>query len=149
MDGSKFTQKSIQAVGRLQSLAEEYGTQEICEEHLLYALLTQDDSLILKLVERMEINKEYYVNRVLSEIEKKPKVSGGEPYVGEHLRRALNAAEGIAKQMGDEYVSVEHLMLSMIEHPSAEMKDILKEFGITKILNFNNHTIFGKEYGFY
>jgi ATP-dependent Clp protease ATP-binding subunit ClpB len=132
MDGSKFTQKSIQAVGRLQSLAEEYGNQEICEEHLLYALLTQDDSLILKLVERMEINKEYYVNRVLSEIEKKPKVSGGEPYVGEHLRRALNAAEGIAKQMGDEYVSVEHLMLSMIEHPSAEMKDILKEFGITK-----------------
>ena len=132
MDGSKFTQKSIQAIGSLQSLAEEYGNQEICEEHLLYALLTQDDSLILKLVERMEINKEYYVNRVLSEIEKKPKVSGGEPYVGEHLRRALNASEGIARQMGDEYVSVEHLMLAMIEHPSAEMRDILKEFGITK-----------------
>ena len=95
MDGSKFTQKSIQAVGRLESLAEEYGNQEICEEHLLYALLTQEDSLILKLIERMEINKEYYVNRVLTEIEKRPKVSGAEPYVGEHLRRALNASEGI------------------------------------------------------
>ena len=132
MDGSKFTQKSIQAVGRLESLAEEYGNQEICEEHLLYALLTQEDSLILKLIERMEINKEYYVNRVLAEIEKRPKVSGAEPYVGEHLRRALNASEGIAKQMGDEYVSVEHLMLAMIEHPCAELKEVFKEFGITK-----------------
>ena len=132
MDGSKFTQNSIQAVGRLESLAEEYGNQEICEEHLLYALLTQEDSLILKLIERMEINKEYYVNRVLAEIEKRPKVSGAEPYVGEHLRRALNASEGIAKQMGDEYVSVEHLMLAMIEHPCAELKEVFKEFGITK-----------------
>jgi len=132
MDGSKFTQKSIQAVGRLESLAEEYGNQEICEEHLLYALLTQEDSLILKLIERMEINKEYYVNRVLAEIEKRPKVSGAEPYVGEHLRRALNASEGIAKQMGDEYVSVEHLMLAMIEHPCTELKEVFKEFGITK-----------------
>ncbi|MCR4814414.1 MAG: ATP-dependent chaperone ClpB [Lachnospiraceae bacterium] len=132
MDGSKLTQKSIQAIQGCQSLAEEYGNQEISQEHLLYALLTEDDSLILKLVERMEINKEYFLNRVLSEIEKKPKVSGGDSYVGDGLRKVLNSAEGIAKQMGDEYVSVEHLVLAMIEHPSKEMQGILKEFGINK-----------------
>ena len=132
MDGSKLTQKSIQAIQGCQSLAEEYGNQEISQEHLLYALLTEDDSLILKLVERMEINKEYFVNRVLSEIEKKPKVSGAEPYVGDGLRKVFQNAEPIAKRMGDEYISVEHLVLAMIEHPSKEMQGILKEFGITK-----------------
>ena len=114
------------------SCAEEYGNQEISQEHLLYALLTEDDSLILKLVERMEINKEYFVNRVLSEIEKKPKVSGAQPYVGDGLRKVFQNAEPIAKRMGDEYISVEHLVLAMIEHPSKEMQGILKEFGITK-----------------
>ena len=132
MDGSKLTQKSLQAVRDCQNYAEEYGNQEISEEHLLYALLNQEDSLILKLVERMEINKEYFTNRVLSEIEKKPKVSGADCYVGENLRKCLSAAEKIAKQMGDEYISVEHLMLAMIDYPSVEMKGILKEFGITK-----------------
>ena len=132
MDGSKLTQKSLQAVRDCQNYAEEYGNQEISEEHLLYALLNQEDSLILKLVERMEINKEYFTNRVLSEIEKKPKVSGADCYVGENLRKCLSAAEKIAKQMGDEYISVEHLMLAMIDNPSVEMKGILKEFGITK-----------------
>ena len=126
MDGSKLTQKSIQAIQACQSLAEEYGNQEISEEHLLYALLTEDDSLILKLVERMEINKEYFVNRVLSEIEKKPKVSGADPYVGENLRKVLQSAEKTAKQMGDEYISVEHLVLCMIEYRSVDMKGILK-----------------------
>ena len=132
MDGSKLTQKSLQAVRDCQNYAEEYGNQEISEEHLLYALLNQEDSLILKLVERMEINKEYFTNRVLSEIEKKPKVSGADCYVGENLRKCFSAAEKIAKQMGDEYISVEHLMLAMIDNPSVEMKGILKEFGITR-----------------
>ena len=118
MDGSKLTQKSLQAIQECHALAEEYGNQEISEEHLLYALLTQDDSLILKLIERMEINKEYFVNRVLSEIEKKPKVSGAQCYVGDDLRKALNQSDDIAKQMGDEYISVEHLVLAMIANPS-------------------------------
>ena len=132
MDGSKLTQKSIQAIQSSQALAEEYGNQEISQEHLLYALLTQDDSLILKLVERMEINKEYFVNRVLSEIEKKPKVSGAECYWGDGVKKALNGAQTQAGRMGDEYISVEHLVLAMIDAPSREMKGILKEFGITK-----------------
>ena len=132
MDGQKFTQKSIQAIQNCQAIAEEYGNQEISQEHLLYALLTLDASLILKLIERMEIQKEYFINRVLSDIEKKPKISGGQAYVGEHLRKALQSAEGIAHQMGDEYISVEHLVIAMIEHPSPDMKAILKEFGITK-----------------
>ena len=97
MDGSKFTQKSLEALETCQKLADEYGNQEIAQEHLLYALLTIDDSLILKLIERMDINKEHFCNRVLGMIEKRPKVSGGQPYVGNDLRKALAKAEDVAK----------------------------------------------------
>ena len=93
MDGSKFTQKSLEALETCQKLADEYGNQEIVQEHLLYALLTIDDSLISKLIERMDINKEHFCNRILSMIEKRPKVSGGQPYVGNDLRKALGKAE--------------------------------------------------------
>ena len=122
MDGSKFTQKSLEALETCQKLADEYGNQEIVQEHLLYALLTIEDSLILKLIERMDINKEHFCNRVLGAIEKRVKVSGGQPYVGQDLRRSLSKAEEVAKQMGDEFVSVEHLFLAMLEVPSADMK---------------------------
>lgn len=132
MDGSKFTQKSLETLESCQKLADEYGNQEIVQEHLLYALLTIEDSLILKLIERMDIHREHFCNRVLSLIEKRPKVSGGQPYVGQDSRKALSKAEDVARQMGDEYISVEHLFLAMLEHPSVDVKQIWKEYGITK-----------------
>lgn len=132
MDTSKFTQKSLLALEACQKCADEYGNQELTQEHLLYGLLTIDESLISKLVERMEINREHFLNRVISEIEKKPKVSGANPYVGQDLRKVLSDGENQARRMGDEYVSVEHFFLSLIEYPDAVMKGILKEYGIHK-----------------
>ena len=132
MNISKFTQKSVQAVQDLEKVAYEYGNQEIEEEHLLYALLTQEDSLILKLIEKMEINKEYFLNTVKNALDAKVKVSGGELRFGQYLNRALVNAEDEAKAMGDEYVSVEHLFLSLLKYPSPSMKKIWSEFGITK-----------------
>lgn len=132
MNISKFTQKSIQAVNDCEKLAYEYGNQEIEQEHLLYSLLTGEDSLILKLIEKMEINKEYFTNRVEEGLRKRVKVQGGQIYVGSNLNKALLAAEDEAKAMGDEYVSVEHLFLSLLKHPNKEVKDIFKEFGITR-----------------
>ena len=132
MNISKFTQKSIQAVQDLEKVAYEYGNQEIEEEHLLYALLTQEDSLILKLIEKMEIQKEYFIDTVKKALDAKVKVSGGELRFGQYLNKALVSAEDEAKAMGDEYVSVEHLFLSMLSNPSPSMKKIFNEFGITR-----------------
>ncbi|HJD25404.1 MAG TPA: ATP-dependent chaperone ClpB [Candidatus Blautia intestinipullorum] len=132
MNISKFTQKSIQAVQDLEKIAYEYGNQEIEQEHLLYALLTQEDSLILKLIEKMEINKEYFINTVKSALDAKVKVSGGELRFGQYLNKALVNAEDEARAMGDEYVSVEHLFLSLLKQPSPSMKKIFSEFGITR-----------------
>ncbi len=132
MNISKFTQKSMEAVERCQKLAYEYGNQEIEEEHLLYGLLTIEDSLILKLIEKMGIQKEHFVNRAKEAIEKRVKVQGGQVYVGKDLNVVLTSAEDEAKQMGDEYVSVEHLFLSMIRHPNKEIKAIWNEYGITR-----------------
>ena len=132
MNISKFTQKSIQAVNDCEKLAYEYGNQEIEQEHLLYSLLTQEDSLILKLIEKMEIQPQYFVNRVEQGLQKRVKVSGGNVYVGQNLNKALLSAEEEAKQMGDEYVSVEHLFLALIRQPNQEIKAIFKEFGITR-----------------
>ena len=132
MNISKFTQKSVQAVQDLEKVAYEYGNQEIEEEHLLYALLTQEDSLILKLIEKMEIQKEYFVDTVKKALDAKVKVSGGELRFGQYLNKALVSAEDEAKAMGDEYVSVEHLFLSMLKNPSPSMKKIFNEFGITR-----------------
>jgi ATP-dependent Clp protease ATP-binding subunit ClpB len=115
-----------------QQYAIEFGNQEIEEEHLLYALLNIDDSLILKLIEKMEINKEHFVDRVKQAIEKRVKVSGGELRIGQKLNEVLITAENQAKKMGDEYVSVEHLFLSMLDHPNKEVAEIFKEYGITK-----------------
>jgi ATP-dependent Clp protease ATP-binding subunit ClpB len=132
MNISKFTQNSIQAVDRCEKLAYEYGNQEIEQEHLLYSLLTIEDSLILKLIEKMEIQKEYFVNRVKQALEKRVKVQGGQIYIGQYLNKVLVSAEDEAKQMGDEYVSVEHLFLMMIKEPNKEIKEIFREFGITR-----------------
>ena len=132
MNISKFTQKSMQAVQDLEKVAYEYGNQEIEEEHLLYALLTQENSLILKLIEKMEIQKEYFIDTVKKALDAKVKVSGGELRFGQYLNKALVSAEDEAKAMGDEYVSVEHLFLSMLSNPSPSMKKIFNEFGITR-----------------
>ena len=132
MNISKFTHKSVQAVQDLKKIAYEYGNQEIEEEHLLYALLTQEDSLILKLIEKMEIQKEYFVDTVKKALDARVKVSGGELRFGQYLNKALVSAEDEAKAMGDEYVSVEHLFLSMLKNPSPSMKKLFNEFGITR-----------------
>ena len=132
MNISKFTQKSIEAVNNLEKVAYQFGHQEIEEEHLLYSLLHQEDSLIAKLIEKMEIQKEYFEDRLDQALNGKVKVSGGSPYIGQYLNKALVSAEDVAKQMGDEYVSVEHLFLSLLNNQSPSMKQFFKEFGITK-----------------
>ena len=132
MNISKFTQKSIQAVNDLEKLAYEYGNQEIEQEHLLMSLLRQEDSLILKLVAKMGIDQNLFLNGVEQALNKRVKVSGGQPYVGQYLNKVLISAEDVAKQMGDEYVSVEHLFLAMLNDPSPSMKELLREYGITK-----------------
>ena len=132
MNISKFTQKSIQAINQLEKVAYDFGNQEIEQEHLLYSLLHQEDSLILKLVEKMEINKEHFLNRLEGFIGKRVKVSGGQPYVGQYLNKVLINAEDEAKVMGDEYVSVEHLFLSILKNESPSMKQFFREYGITR-----------------
>ena len=132
MNVTKFTQKSIQAVEQCEKLAYEYGNQEIEQEHLLVALLRQQDGLILKLIEKMEINKEHFMDNALRHLQARVKVSGGQVYIGKHLNQVLISAEDEARQMGDEYVSVEHLFLSLLKYPNQAMKEIFKEYGITK-----------------
>ena len=132
MNLTKFTQKSIQAVEGCEKLAYEYGNQEIEQEHLLYSLLTIDDSLIIKLIEKMEIQKEYFTNRVEQGLSKRTKVQGGQIFIGQDLNKVLIGAEDEAKALGDEYVSVEHLFLAMLKHPNKEIKEIFREFGITR-----------------
>ena len=132
MNISKFTQKSIQAVQDLEKAAYEFGNQEIEQEHLLYTLIHQEDSLILKLIEKMEIQKEHFTNRVEQALNARVKVSGGQPYIGQYLNKALVSAEDEAKAMGDEYVSVEHLFLALLNNPSPAVKKLFQEYGITR-----------------
>lgn len=132
MNIQKFTQKSLQAVNECEHLAMEFGNQEIDQEHLLYSLLNIDDSLILKLIEKMEIQSQHFVNRTKEAVEKRVKVQGGQPYISQALNKVLVSAEDEAKAMGDEYVSVEHLFLSMIKYPNKEIAQIFKEYGITR-----------------
>ena len=132
MNINKITQKSIQAVNDLEKIAYEYGNQEIEEEHLLYCLLNQEDSLILKLIEKMEINKDEFQRSLIDALNKRPKVSGGQVYIGKDLNRVLVSAEDEAKAMGDEYVSVEHLFLSLLRYPNAGIRDLFKNYGITR-----------------
>ncbi len=132
MNINKFTQKSLQAVQECEKAAADNGNQELAQEHLLYALLTQDDSLILKLLEKMSIQGRLFINRVEQAIGKRPKVQGGQAYVGQDLNNVLIHAEDEAKQMGDEYVSVEHLFLALLKYASKDMKQLFREFGISR-----------------
>ncbi len=132
MNINKFTQNSMQAVQACEKLAYDYGNQEIAQEHLLYALVTQDDSLILKLLEKMGFQASYIVNRVEELLAKRPKVQGGKVFVGQDLNNVLIHAEDEASQMGDEYVSVEHLFLALLKYAGREMKAFLKEMGISR-----------------
>ncbi len=132
MNIQKFTQNSMQAVQDCEKLAVEYGNQEIEQEHLLYALLQLQDSLILKLVEKMEINTEHFVDRAQQALAKRVKVQGGDLRIGADLNKVLISAEDEAKAMGDDYVSVEHLMLSMIRFPNREIKALFNEYGFTR-----------------
>lgn len=132
MNISKFTQKSIEAVQNCEKLAYEYGNQEIEQEHLLLSLLDLEDSLIKKLIEKMEINVEHFHDRAVSAVEKRVKVQGGQVFLGQELNKALLSSEDEAKLMGDEYVSVEHFMLSLLKYPNQEMKKLFHEYGLTR-----------------
>ena len=132
MNIQKFTQKSIEAVNDCEKLAYEYGNQEIEQEHLLYALLTQQDGLIPKLIEKMDIQLAHFTNNAQNKLASRVKVSGGQVYIGKDLNQALIHAEDEAKALGDEYVSVEHLFLSLLKYPNKAMKELWKEYGITR-----------------
>ena len=122
MNIQKFTQKSIEAVQNCEKIAVEYGNQEIEQEHLLYALMTIEDSLIAKLVERMGVDTRSFIMRIEEAIGKRTKVSGGQPYIGADLNKALLSAEDEAKAIGDSYVSVEHLFMAIIKKPNKAVK---------------------------
>ena len=132
MNINKFTQKSLEAVNSCEKLAYQYGSPEIDQEHFLYSLLTIEDSLILKLIEKTEVNKEAFLSQVQQAVEKKPKVSGGQTYISKSLNQVLVSAEDEAKAMGDEYVSVEHLFLSLMKYPNIEIKKLFQAYGITR-----------------
>ena len=133
MNISKFTQKSQEAIAAAEKLAVQNGNQQIDEEHLLVALLNISDSLIASLIAKMGIQKEAFINEAEGLIQKLPKVSGGgQEYVSADLNRALNGAEDEAKAMGDDYVSVEHLFLSMLAHPNRAIKELFRAYGISR-----------------
>ena len=132
MNINKFTQKSIEAVNQCEKIAYDYGNQEIDQEHFLYSLLTIEDSLIRQLIQKMDINETIFLQRVEDLIAKKPKVSGGQVYMSQALNKVLISAEDHAKHMKDEYVSVEHLFLAMLQYPNKEIKALFQEFNITK-----------------
>ena len=132
MNINKFTQKSMEAVQNCEKLAYDYGNQEIEQEHLLVALLQQQEGLIPKLIEKMEINLEHFTDNAIRHLEARTKVSGGQVFVGKDLNQVLIHGEDEAKAMGDEYVSVEHLFLALIRYQNKAMKEIFHEYGITR-----------------
>ncbi len=132
MNINKFTQKSMEAVSDCEKLAYQYGNQEIEQEHLLKALTDQEDGLIIKLIEKMDIDREHFKNRVEEYLNKRVKVQGGQIYVGSDLNKVLISAEDEAKAMGDSYVSVEHLFLSLLKYPNQGVTALFKEYGITR-----------------
>lgn len=132
MNINKFTQKSMQAVNECEKIAYEYGNQEIDQEHFLYSLLTIEDSLIAKLITKMDMNLDVFLAQVEGLLNKRVKVSGGQVYISNDLNKVLISAEDEAKHMGDEYVSVEHLLLSLIKQPNKAIKELFRKFGITR-----------------
>ncbi len=132
MNITKFTQKSIEIMNNLEKTAYDFGNQEIVQEHLLYSMLTIEDSLLAKLLQKMEIDPAVFQAQVEGLLDKRPKVEGGQVYIGNDLNKVLVYAENEAKAMGDEYVSVEHLFLSLLRKPSNEVKNLLREFRIDR-----------------
>ncbi len=132
MNINKFTQKSMQAVQDCEKLAYDYGHQEIAQEHLLYCLLRDEDGLIPKLFAKMEIDVDVFLAQVEGLLKKRPKVQGGQVYIGNDLNKALIYAENEAKAMGDEYVSVEHIFLSLLKNRSKELKGLFQDFRIDR-----------------
>ena len=132
MNISKFTQKSMEIVNNLEKTAYDFGNQELAQEHLLYNMLTVDDSLIVSLLKKMDIDPVVFQAQVEGLINKRPKVEGGQIYVGNDFNKVLIYAENEAKAMGDEYISVEHLFLSMLRKASPEIKKLFKEFNIDR-----------------
>ena len=132
MNIQKFTQKSIEAINDIEKVAYDFGNQEVEEEHLIYALLRQEDGLIGRLIEKMDIDPGTFERAVTGVLNAKVKVSGAKPYIGQYLNKALTEAEDEAKAMGDEYVSVEHIFLSMLKSPSPAAKKLFHQFGITR-----------------
>ena len=133
MNISKFTQKSMEAVQNCERLAYEYGNQQIEQEHLFYSLLSLEDSLILKLLTKMEVGKELILNEAEKKLSELPKVSGsGQVYISGDLNKVLIHAEDESRAMGDEYVSVEHIFLSMLKHGDRIMKELFRQYGISR-----------------
>ena len=132
MNITKFTQKSVEILNNLEKIAYDFGAQEIVQEHLLYGMLTIEDSLLAKLIEKMGIDKDVFLAQVEGLVRKRPQVSGGQVYIGEELNKVLVYAENEAKALGDEYVSVEHLFLSLLRKPSREVKQLFKDFQIDR-----------------
>lgn len=132
MNINKFTQKSMEAVQGCEKAALEYGHQEIEQIHLLWALITQEDSLIQKLLQKMGIARELAMQKIQEALARRPKVQGGNPYIGQHLNKTLIHGEDEARQMGDSYVSVEHLFLSLLKYEAGDAKEVLKALGIKK-----------------
>jgi ATP-dependent Clp protease ATP-binding subunit ClpB len=132
MNANKFTQKSLEAVDNCQQIAYQYSNPEIDQEHMLYSLIMQEDSLILKLLSKMSINTNAFINTTSELVSKLPKVTGGNLFMSASLNKTLLQAEAEAKAMGDEYVSIEHLFLALLYHCKDSIKKIFKQYQITR-----------------
>ena len=132
MEMDKYTRKSLEVVEKAKEKALEYDNQELTQMHLLAGLLEIDDSLIAKIFEKMGVNVTSAVNAVEDKLARLPKVSGGNMYAGNNFSKALIQAEKEAKQMGDTYVSVEHLFLGMVDKADSDIKELLKGWGVSR-----------------
>lgn len=132
MNLQKFTQKSLEAIQNAQSMAVEYGNPQMDQQHLLVTLLTQDEGLIPQLMQKMNVNVNGLLQAAENEVKKLPRATGGQTYVSSDLEKTLTAAEKLAENMTDEYVSVEHIFMAMVNSPNAALKDIFRQYNITK-----------------
>lgn len=132
MNLQKFTQKSLEAIQNAQSMAVEYGNPQMDQQHLLVTLLTQDEGLIPQLMQKMNVNVNGLLQAAENEVKKLPRATDGQTYVSSDLDKTLTAAEKLAENMTDEYVSVEHIFMAMVNSPNAALKDIFRQYNITK-----------------
>ena len=132
MNLQKFTQKSLEAIQNAQSMAVEYGNPQMDQQHLLVTLLTQDEGLIPQLMQKMNVNVNGLLQAAENEVKKLPRATGGQTYVSSDLEKTLTAAEKLAENMTDEYVSVEHIFMAMVNSPNAALKEIFRQYNITK-----------------